>query len=189
MFQLWIVLSAVLLAGIDQFTKWLVLSYLQGHQPFVIIPGVFEFNYQSNNGIAFGMFPQYQQAFIILTFIALVLLFIALMTGKLKQYKIVNISGTLIIAGGFGNLIDRVFRHEVTDFIYVKLINFPVFNLADCMVVIGAFILLVFFMFFYKEDTNHKEIKSEKPNNTVKEGPADEIGNADTSAGENGGTA
>jgi signal peptidase II len=86
------------------------------------------------------------------TSVALIALFIALMTGKLGRSKLVTVSGTMILAGGIGNLIDRVFRHEVIDFFYFKAINFAIFNVADCFVVVGASLMLIYFLFIYKEE-------------------------------------
>lgn len=197
MLQILIVLSAALLVGLDQLTKWLATAYLQD-KPFVLIKGVLELNFQTNPGIAFGLYPGYRILFIVLTSVALLLLFAALMSGKLRRYKIVNISGTLIIAGGVGNLIDRIFRGEVVDFIYIKLINFPVFNLADSCIVVGAVLLLLFFLFFYSDDKESnkggKDTKKAKagpdaPLPVREEGSADENANADAPAGQNGGKA
>ena len=63
-----------------------------------------------------------------------------------------NVAGVLILAGGIGNMIDRLAYGYVVDFLYVKLINFPIFNFADCCVVIGAALLLVAFLFVYKDE-------------------------------------
>ena len=58
----------------------------------------------------------------------------------------------VLIAGAVGNLIDRVRLNYVIDFIYFKVIDFPIFNVADCYVVISTFVLLLMIMFFVKED-------------------------------------
>ena len=74
-----------------------------------------------------------------------------LLSRRFKAYKLVTVSGILIVAGGVGNLIDRIFRGYVVDFISVTWIGFPIFNIADCCVVIGAVLLLIFFFFIYDD--------------------------------------
>ena len=82
----------------------------------------------------------------------MVVILVILMSGKFRKYKLANVAGVLILAGGIGNMIDRLAYGYVVDFLYVKLINFPIFNFADCCVVIGAALLLVAFLFVYKDE-------------------------------------
>ena len=152
MVQAWILIIAAVLVGIDQLTKWLVVSHLKEGPPFVLIDGVFELKYSENTGAAFGILTDHRWVFMLVTSVVLVFLIVVLMSGRFRQYKMVNISGTLILAGGVGNMIDRVLNGYVVDFLYFKLINFPIFNFADCCVVVGAVALLVFFFFFYNEE-------------------------------------
>ena len=60
----------------------------------------------------------------------------------------------ILAAGAIGNLIDRIRLHYVVDFIYISLINFPIFNFAYICVSVSAVLLVVFFIFIYKEDKN-----------------------------------
>lgn len=158
MFQVIILVVTAALVGLDQLTKWLVDTHMQLGQSIPLIPGVFELQYQTNTGIAFGMFQDSPVRVIltVLTGAVLLVLLGVLMTGKTRKYRMATVSSVLILAGGIGNLIDRLFRGEVVDFFYVKVINFPIFNVADCFVVVGAALLLIFFLFFY-EDTPKKE--------------------------------
>ena len=66
----------------------------------------------------------------------------------------INYIFSVLAAGAIGNLIDRIAYGYVVDFIYFKFIDFPVFNIADICVTLSAFVLVVFFIFFYKEDKN-----------------------------------
>lgn len=154
MLQIIILVASALLVGIDQLTKWLAVEYLQEGQPVPVIDGVFELLLHKNPAAAFGLFEGQRWLFMGVTVIVIVVLAAILMSGKFRQYWLVNISGTLIIAGGIGNMIDRVRLGYVIDFLYVRLIDFPVFNFADCCVVIGALLLLIFFFFIYNEDKN-----------------------------------
>lgn len=164
MYQIIIAAAAAILIALDQYTKWLALTFLSGKQPIVLIKGVLELRFETNPGIAFSLLPGAWAVTILLTGVALLALLVVLMSGKFRTHKMVSISGTLILAGGLGNLIDRVFRREVIDFVYFRIINFAVFNLADSCIVIGAAILLIYFIFLYKEektDTAGKAVKAD----------------------------
>ncbi|MDD2361574.1 MAG: signal peptidase II [Oscillospiraceae bacterium] len=177
-----IIACAGLLAVFDQYTKLLAIEYLMNKQPIVLIDGVFELSFVKNSGAAFGILNENPIFLLIITIAALSALMVALLLGKLdKQSKMVKIACTLILAGGIGNLIDRIFRGKVVDFFYFKLIDFPVFNMADSYVSIGACLLLIFYLFIYKEDKHPVKNLSER------EGDATGgIENADTSSGEDG---
>ena len=152
MIQFLIIVGAALLVGIDQFTKYLALTYLQGHDAVVLIPKVLELDFLTNPGVAFGLFPNNKFIFIGVTSVTLLALAVVLLSGRVNAYKLALIGGTMVVGGGIGNLIDRVLYGEVVDFISVTAINFPVFNAADCFVVIGSGLLLIFFLFVYKEE-------------------------------------
>ena len=64
----------------------------------------------------------------------------------------IRICFAMIVAGAIGNMIDRIANRYVVDFLYFKLINFPVFNVADCYVCIAVFLFAIFAFFFYKEE-------------------------------------
>ena len=147
---LWL-LPAVALVALDQWTKVLAKSQLA--EPFVLIPGVLEFTYTENTGAAWSMLSGKQTFLIIVTACMLALVLLALLKGPWK-HPAAHIAEMLLIAGGVGNLIDRAARKYVVDFIYVKAIDFPVFNVADCSVCIGACLLAIYVLFFSeKEDS------------------------------------
>lgn len=152
MLQFILLLATAVLVGIDQLTKYLVTSNMQLGQSIPVIDGVFELLYHRNPGAAFGILPNQRWIFITFTFIVMVVILVILMSGKFRKYKLANVAGVLILAGGIGNMIDRLAYGYVVDFLYVKLINFPIFNFADCCVVIGAALLLVAFLFVYKDE-------------------------------------
>lgn len=191
MYSLFILAGAAILAGVDQLTKLLAETYLKGNDPFVLINGIFELRYIQNPGAAFGMFGGYRIALIIFTSIALIALYVAMVTGKLGRSKLVTVSGTMIIAGGIGNLIDRIFRHEVIDFFYFRAINFAIFNVADSFVVIGASLILIYFLFIYKEDkAGHPKHMLTKSGEAVREeDAADGASDTESFAGEDRGEA
>lgn len=156
MFRLWMALAMVGLIGIDQLTKYLAVTGLaDGAIP--LIPGVFELRLTYNTGAAFSMLQGQTWLLIILPFLVTVMIAAVLFSGKFRYSQWVNIGGTLLVAGGAGNLIDRLLAGRVTDFLYFKLIDFPIFNFADCCVVIGAAMVLIFVLFFYEDGTPKKK--------------------------------
>lgn len=144
-------LAAVLLA-FDQFTKYLAITLLKNKSAHVLIEGVLELQYLENRGSAFGMF-QNQKAFILLVGIVFmtVLLLLLLRLPEAKKYCILHITITAIIAGGIGNMIDRIRLDYVVDFISFVLINYPIFNVADIYVVVATIGLFLLILFVYKE--------------------------------------
>ena len=151
MFQGLIVAVTAVLVGLDQLTKWLAIVYLKDKPDITFIPGVIDFHYEPNDGAAWSILSGERWFLIVLTSLIIVALITFVLMGKFRRYKMFNISATLIIAGGIGNLIDRMVQGYVVDFIETTFMKFPIFNVADCFIVIGSILLLVFFLFFYEE--------------------------------------
>lgn len=155
MFELVAVFVILALVGIDQLTKWLAVSYLQDG-PAVLWDGVFELRYVENDGVAWGMFggEAFRWVLVAVTGVLMVGLLTLLMMRKYRRGLFSSVALILIVAGGVGNLIDRIVNGYVVDFLYFRLIDFPVFNVADCFVVVGALMLIVYLLFF---SDGHKE--------------------------------
>ena len=137
----------------DQFTKWLAVTLLKDKEPFVLIPGVFEFRYLENRGAAFGIFQGKQYLFLIGG--VLILLLIGYIYGKIlsqKRFGLLRLCAVLVASGAVGNMIDRMIQNYVVDFFYFSLIDFPIFNVADCYVVIGCFLFAFLIFFYYKDE-------------------------------------
>ena len=137
----------------DQFTKWLAVTFLKEHEPFVLIPGVFEFRYLENRGAAFGIFQGKQYLFLVGG--VLILLLIGCIYGKIppqKRFGLLRLCAVLVVSGAVGNMIDRMVQNYVVDFFYFSLIDFPIFNVADCYVVIGCFLFAFLIFFYYKDE-------------------------------------
>lgn len=152
MFQGIVVAIIAALVGLDQLAKWLAAVYLKSGDVVTLIPGVLQLSYTENEGAAFGMLQGGRWFFVVLTGIMMLALLAFLLSGKMRKFRLFHISCVLIIAGGIGNLIDRIVQGYVVDFIETTLFSFPLFNLADCFVVIGSALLLVFYGFFYEDD-------------------------------------
>ena len=146
-FIVFFIVSAILVAA-DQITKIAAAHFLKGKDPFVIIPGVLEFRYLENRGLAWGMM---QGAGIF---------FMVRLPYKKRFYPLIAFAAQLF-AGGIGNLIDRVGLKYVRDFIYVKAINFPIFNVADVCVTCAISLLVILIIFVYREK-DYEQLKSGK---------------------------
>lgn len=151
MFQLTVLAIIAALVSVDQLTKWLAVLSLKGADAAVVIPHVLGFSYVENRGAAFGILQGQRWLFLVFTAIVMITMLALLLFGKFRKQHLFNISITLIVAGGVGNFIDRLIHGYVVDFLQVLLFEFPVFNVADCYVVVGSILLLVFFFFFYDD--------------------------------------
>lgn len=143
----------IILVGLDQWTKGLAVAHLKGQAPAVVWKGVFEFYYSENRGAAFGMMQEKQLFFFVIAVI--VLGAVAYLIWKMpahKKYMPLAVCLMMVSAGAVGNMIDRVSQGFVVDFLYFKLINFPIFNVADCYVTIAAAALAALIMFHYKDE-------------------------------------
>lgn len=152
----WIVLAfSFVLIGLDQLFKWLAQEYLAKLPELTlpVISDIFHLTYLENRGAAFGIFNGKAFFLIGLTGAILLGLLILLLSGRIKKPFLVW-TGGLILAGGVGNLIDRIFRGYVIDYLDFRVIQFAVFNLADCCVVVGTILVLVYLLFFDQKKTD-----------------------------------
>ena len=146
-------LLTLLLIFLDRLTKYLAIVKLKGQDSFVILKDVFELTYLENFGTAFGMF-QNKKIFILImgiVFMAIVL-WVLVRIPNSKRFLPFHLSVAGILAGGISNMIDRFQYGYVVDFFSFVLIHFPIFNVADCYIVVSVFFLLVMFLFVYKEE-------------------------------------
>lgn len=139
--------------ALDQFTKYLAIDRLKGQEPFVIWKNVFQLDYLENRGAAFGLF-QDQRFFFYLSVILIVGLIICffIRVPLERHYLPLMACAVLIAAGALGNCIDRVRLNYVVDFFYFKLIDFPIFNVADIYVTAATCYIVWLILFYYKED-------------------------------------
>lgn len=135
--------AIALLTATDQIIKYFVQQFLQpvGEIPF--IDGIIGWRYLRNTGAAFGSFSDFTIPLSIFTGIVLAVGLYLIIAKKIKS-KFYLVCAVMIISGGLGNLIDRIFRHYVVDYIEVRFMNFAVFNFADILVTVGAIMLIVY---------------------------------------------
>ena len=143
----------LVLLALDQGTKYLAVTHLKDRPSVKIWPGVFELQYLENRGAAFGILQDGKLIFVFAAIVMLtVIAFILVKTPKGKKYRTWHILLTFIAAGAIGNMIDRLRLDYVVDFFYISLIDFPIFNVADLYVSFCTAILIIFVLFFCKED-------------------------------------
>lgn len=147
------IIGFVILVGLDQWTKGLAVRFLKDQEPVVVLKGVFEFFYSENRGAAFGMLQGRQVFFFLIAVAVLAAVFYLMLKMPADQkYRPLVVCLMLVVSGAVGNMIDRVTQQYVVDFLYFSLIDFPIFNVADCYVTIGAALLVILLTFYYKEE-------------------------------------
>lgn len=140
-----ILITAILLA-LDQLSKYFAYVYLRGSTGLSLIPGIFELSYLENQGAAWGLFRGMQWLFLIMTVVVVLLILYAwIKIPNTKKYTAFRILSSILAAGAVGNAIDRAFRGYVVDFFYFSLIDFPVFNVADCYVCVALVLILIIY--------------------------------------------
>lgn len=141
-------LSVLLILFVDQYLKYLVRQNFSIGHSMPIINNVLHITFVSNTGAAFGLFKKATPIFSIISIVAVVfismLLIEAIQKREFFKRPMLNASLVLILAGAFGNLIDRVLIGYVVDFIDVRI--WPVFNIADSAITIGTILLMLSFM-------------------------------------------
>lgn len=147
------ILSFVLLVLIDQLSKYYITTSMRLHDAIAVVDNVLEIHYIQNRGAAWGLLENQQILFCCCAIIACLFGWIFyIKCVNANRLKALRICIVMILAGAVGNLIDRIRFQYVIDFIYFKLIDFPVFNIADCYVTVGFAITIILILFIYKDD-------------------------------------
>lgn len=140
---------AVLIVVLDQVSKYLVLANIPLGGEIPVWPGVFHLTHIRNTGMAFSLLEGGRWFFLVMTLAAFVLMAVAI-----RKKWITHPTGLWALAwiagGAVGNLIDRVRWGYVVDMIEVEFMRFAVFNVADCFVVCGGILLVIYAFFFDK---------------------------------------
>ena len=153
------ILLPLFLIAADQFTKAAAVRSLKGAQPSELVPGVLGLSYVENRGMSFGLLQGQLVLFIVITvLICLFLAYAYLRIPDKKRFAPLSVCLLFIFAGAVGNFIDRARQGYVVDFLELRFMSFPVFNLADCYITWTAVILALLLIFRYKEE-ELKEIR------------------------------
>lgn len=152
--------SALLAFAADRASKILILKYAFGlsfpaadkfGETLPLWDGVFNLTYYGNTGMAFGMLAG-NKALLICLCVA-ILAAVIFFTVKMRvKSRLALVSLGMIVGGALGNLLDRILYGFVIDYFDFCLINYPIFNVADCFVVVGAVLTCVYVIFFDKKE-------------------------------------
>jgi signal peptidase II len=150
-----LLLSATAIA-VDQAIKMLVTTNLKLNEQVNVINGFFKLFYIQNNGAAFGMLQNQIWLFVLVTLCISAFIIVALF--RYQNHEFFSYAASiLIVGGGIGNLIDRVVRGYVID--YISISFFPwIFNFADCCVTVGTVFLIIHILFFTERDGKSEKV-------------------------------
>lgn len=148
-----IIILSIIFIIIDQVSKIIVVNNLTNNKSIEVIKSFFYLTYTNNKGAAFSILTGRRILLILVALIVIGVLIYYVRKNKIEG-KVNKIALSLVIGGSIGNLIDRILRGAVVDFIDIKIFgyNFPIFNLADTFIVIGVFLLII--EMFRKEHRN-----------------------------------
>lgn len=147
----------IFIVAFDQITKYFASLKLADGSVAKFIPGVVQFKYAENTGMAFSMLSGARWVFIALTVVVCVGVFYYLFSNRCKSLWLYWSLG-VILSGGIGNLIDRIRFGYVVDFIEPTFVNFAIFNIADCAVTCGAVVLVGYLLYdVFKDVKKPKE--------------------------------
>lgn len=157
-----IIFTSVIILILDILTKQLIISYLLENQSITIIPNFFSLTYAKNTGIAFS-FLEGKVPFIIIMTLIIILIIIKYLKENVYS-KLEAICYSLVISGALGNLIDRLRYGYVIDFLDFNFFDyhFPIFNLADCAIVIGIISLLLISFKESREEKHENNLRTKK---------------------------
>lgn len=153
---------------LDQLSKHFAYTSLRFSNGIPIIKDVFHLSYCENRGAAFGILQNQRWLFVLIT-VVIIGAVIFFMIKKKPKNKLLIVSLTFLTGGALGNFIDRIFRGFVVDFLDFCLIDFPIFNVADCFVVIGAILLALYILFFSPDFPKDKKVSENATENADEE--------------------
>ncbi len=147
---MWYIALFLVFLAADQAVKLWVVQHLALYESAPLLPGFLELRYIQNTGGGWSILSDYTWLLSILTaFIMLVLLYLLL--RRIVRHPLGRTACVLLLAGGCGNLIDRLRLGYVVDMFNFQFISYPVFNVADIAVVIGMILAAVYYLFLYEK--------------------------------------
>ena len=151
--------SVLVLTGADQLIKCLVVQNLRSGEPLVLIPQVLQLHYTENDGAMMGLLQGKTTLMAVLALLVFAVLLYLVFSKKIP-FGLVYCCLAGILAGGFGNLLDRIFRGFVVDYIEVLFVKFYIFNFADCLITVGAFLIVFYELYTLLHDKGRKKEES-----------------------------
>ena len=163
---------AVAAIVLDQLTKHWAQTSLQAVGDIPLWEGVFHFHYARNTGAAFSMLEGHNWFFFIFTVVVVAGMSWYLFRHRKGMHPLPQVALGLIIGGALGNFIDRVSLGYVVDFLYFKLINFAIFNVADSALVVGCILMGIYILLIHERHTGQLKQPEEGAHGTGDDQPA-----------------
>lgn len=148
--------AVILLLVTDQYIKYIVDLKLKGSPAVVVIKNVLQLNYLENDGAMLGMMGGKTTLMTVLAVVCVIVMIAVVFTGIIRD-RVDYWCVLLMISGGLGNIVDRIFRGYVIDYIEVLFIDFYIFNFADCLITVAAFVLIFYQLWLIYRDTKNKK--------------------------------
>lgn len=142
-----------IIAILDQTAKLFAAGLLPSVRTIPIIEDIFHLTYVENTGAGFGAFSGYTWILTVLTLLVILAVVIYMVVKRPKNYTLLT-ALTFMMGGAVGNVIDRIRLGYVIDFFDFRIIDFPVFNVADCFITVGAVIFAVYVIFLSDKKEN-----------------------------------
>ena len=156
--KLYSIIAIIVLVVADQVIKYFIDLYLKPIGSVPVIRNILQFSYYENDGAMMGMMSGKTLTMTILAVICLLVIAFVIFSGKIK-FGVDYCCIVLMMSGGLGNIIDRVFRGYVIDYIEVLFVDFYIFNFADCLVTVSAVLLIINQIYeMVKENKTKKEM-------------------------------
>lgn len=163
---IWAIICAAVCLVADQISKAYIINNVALHEQSSFINGLLNITYVQNGGGAWGIFSG-NTMFLIVVTVSIMLVCVYLLAVKAKGQPLYFWAISLVLAGGLGNMIDRLFRRGlVVDFLQFDFWqDFPVFNIADCAIVIGCGLLILHFILDWRKEIKEKKVSTDANNN------------------------
>lgn len=162
--MIWSILLLAALIASDQLLKYWTVSHLALGESAPFLPGFMQLTRLHNYGAAWSSFSGKTAILLVVTTLLMAAITV-LLVKKIVRHPLGVAACLLILGGGLGNMIDRVLRGYVVDMFDLQLFSYPIFNLADCFVVVGAILGAVYYLFLYeKYDKKERKNGNGNPN-------------------------
>ena len=153
---MWYIVLFAALLGADQLIKYWTVEHLALGESAAFLPGIVQLTRVHNYGAAWSSFSGQTTALAVVT-VLLMGAVAYLLVRRIVRHPLGVIAGVMILAGGVGNLIDRLFRGYVVDMFEVRFIRFAIFNVADIFITVGGVMLVIYFLFLEGKNLGGKE--------------------------------
>lgn len=162
------IITGLAVIALDQFSKYYILTNFELNVSHEFLPNIIDITYIQNGGGAWGMLSGYTWLLLSMT-IVVMLICVTLLIKFGIENKLMFWAICLVLGGGIGNMIDRIFREgNVVDFIHLSFYpQFPVFNIADIAIVIGAGLLVLYFIKSTIDDSKNQKMKKISAEETI----------------------